>query len=983
MFTDQAPRAGQNPAIHRPAYVEPRRPAWRRTLAIVVILVVVGSLILSILTQPWGSTQLETTAIPLSALGWIAQILVSFMATLAALAELSGWNVRELFGTRPAGASAEAFPFHIIRDLDELLDHLLPDPTTPLLPDRSIPFLPRIADQLDDAFRQGGRVLVRGRSKTGKTREAVELLRRWWYTGPTVLLAKNHVGLYPPYPVPETLPIRNLVLFFDDVDRYCGDADAIKRLGRTIAFFADLCREPGELRVIATARQEPECWSKLDYDASTPPWDEFELLSLPALPVDGARRLIDHLAQFGRVTVEPAAGEDMAAKNDGTFLNLVLSFRSWLHEGLLHITSAQAAVFEGSLLATWRQRYERLLGVLPEIGPIYAAVNLLQALDMPLRPALIADLATEMSLSRAYHLLDGLFHAVQQKIALSPWLDWYRDPRRRRKGFVLGILFTLLALYGLFYALFCLAPASLQYDFFSGLADELWLQLLFVSPLLVLLAPPGLSLALHWRHWRQRRRVGNTLDQLLTTEVPLRESELRAYEGQFEGQGTSRAWPLSFFAGQSRNTAVERLAALRLAAFYWPQAEALRAAGDLAAARCLAGLAHRLAPAHPTPPFVLGRLWYDDGGFQHALAEFARSRVLNPNATAALALERMAWCFYQLKEFALAERAAGQALVLMPTLPAAHWARGLARLRQDRAESGLADCRQATRVAGALPPDLTPALEAALEATAIQSLTIEVRHLLQRAGAPPQRHATLWRGARWGLAVGMVLVLILAFLLGVPYLSRKLDENASFGLPLMNLLLRLYPRAPILVAQRGYAYYNLGDYEQATADCSEAIRLDPEYAVAYNNRGYAYCQLGDYEQAIADCSEAIRLDPEYAVAYRNRGAVYYDLGDYEQAIADYSEAIRLEPDLAAAYNNRGYAYRQLGDYEQAIADYSEAIRLDPEYAVAYNNRGAAYQALGNLAAARADWTRAIELLETQDQADAAEMVRGWLSVLGE
>lgn len=52
-------------------------------------------------------------------------------------------------------------------------------------------------------------------------------------------------------------------------------------------------------------------------------------------------------------------------------------------------------------------------------------------------------------------------------------------------------------------------------------------------------------------------------------------------------------------------------------------------------------------------------------------------------------------------------------------------------------------------------------------------------------------------------------------------------------------------------------------------------------AEAYYNRGVDYYQNGEYDQAIADFSEAIRLDPTMAMAYSNRGAVYLYKGDYD------------------------------------------------------------------------------------------------------
>ena len=47
-------------------------------------------------------------------------------------------------------------------------------------------------------------------------------------------------------------------------------------------------------------------------------------------------------------------------------------------------------------------------------------------------------------------------------------------------------------------------------------------------------------------------------------------------------------------------------------------------------------------------------------------------------------------------------------------------------------------------------------------------------------------------------------------------------------------------------------------------------------------------ELNDFEQAIADCTEAIRLDPCFAIAYYRRAYAYWRKGEYDQAIADYT-----------------------------------------------------------------------------------------------
>ena len=52
------------------------------------------------------------------------------------------------------------------------------------------------------------------------------------------------------------------------------------------------------------------------------------------------------------------------------------------------------------------------------------------------------------------------------------------------------------------------------------------------------------------------------------------------------------------------------------------------------------------------------------------------------------------------------------------------------------------------------------------------------------------------------------------------------------------------------------------DYDQAIADFDEAIALDPQDALAYANRGYAYYNLGDDDKAIADYERALELGLE-------------------------------------------------------------------------------------------------------------------------
>jgi len=125
------------------------------------------------------------------------------------------------------------------------------------------------------------------------------------------------------------------------------------------------------------------------------------------------------------------------------------------------------------------------------------------------------------------------------------------------------------------------------------------------------------------------------------------------------------------------------------------------------------------------------------------------------------------------------------------------------------------------------------------------------------------------------------------------------------------------------------SHHARGEFDEAIARYTEAIRLNPDAAAAYCNRGLAHCEIGEFEQTIADCAEAIRLDPNMASAYVNRGLAYYYEKAFDEAIADCAEAIRLNPDDAAAYTNRGLSHTAKREFGEAIADFEEALRIEP------------------------------------------------------
>jgi len=113
-------------------------------------------------------------------------------------------------------------------------------------------------------------------------------------------------------------------------------------------------------------------------------------------------------------------------------------------------------------------------------------------------------------------------------------------------------------------------------------------------------------------------------------------------------------------------------------------------------------------------------------------------------------------------------------------------------------------------------------------------------------------------------------------------------------------------------------------------------------SVDYYNRGKAYFDKGEHNQAISNFTKAIEINRVYAEAYYYRGNAYTAKDQYDRAILDYTKVLELKPTDAKAYYNRGVIYSKKSEYDRAISDYTRAIAINPRDAMAYNNRGVDY-----------------------------------------
>ncbi|KAJ9498785.1 hypothetical protein LTR99_007768 [Exophiala xenobiotica] len=93
--------------------------------------------------------------------------------------------------------------------------------------------------------------------------------------------------------------------------------------------------------------------------------------------------------------------------------------------------------------------------------------------------------------------------------------------------------------------------------------------------------------------------------------------------------------------------------------------------------------------------------------------------------------------------------------------------------------------------------------------------------------------------------------------------------------------------------------FKRGKYHDAVEAYSEALTIDPSNKVTnaklLGNRATARIRIKEFDEAKADCDQALKLDPTYTKARRLRAKATGESGDWEQAVKDYKALLEDNP----------------------------------------------------------------------------------------
>lgn len=124
--------------------------------------------------------------------------------------------------------------------------------------------------------------------------------------------------------------------------------------------------------------------------------------------------------------------------------------------------------------------------------------------------------------------------------------------------------------------------------------------------------------------------------------------------------------------------------------------------------------------------------------------------------------------------------------------------------------------------------------------------------------------------------------------LGLAWAERQ--RNLDTAVPMLERAARLKPEASPIIGSLGWAYFQVGRYDDAIRQLERAVELDPTNAVSNDHLGDAYWRSGRTLEASYQWERALGLDPAQARAERLRRKLVAGLPPQASDLVDASLA---------------------------------------------------------------------------------------------
>ncbi len=282
-----------------------------------------------------------------------------------------------------------------------------------------IPYIRRLPDEGYDKLREElfkmadqpnhARILIKGVTGIGKTREAIEFIKALDSRLPedeklTILIPRGDFDI--PQEIPDDLRLNNLLLFVNDL--HVKPLETKKGLSegndsfhaclvRVINYFDELCKGYSSFRVIAVTRSEPDNWERIH--PNDPFWETFKIIDLPLLHSDCVPQAVESISKsFPKLEVEKGVSSIISQRNNGTFGSIITFMGNEVTLGNERISRKTATEgFSGSYRAYWDKNvFQKMIAPHPEKAKVFEALDILAQGAIPFYINIVEDLSSRL-----------------------------------------------------------------------------------------------------------------------------------------------------------------------------------------------------------------------------------------------------------------------------------------------------------------------------------------------------------------------------------------------------------------------------------------------------------------------------------------------------------------------------------------------------------------------------------------------------------
>lgn len=164
-------------------------------------------------------------------------------------------------------------------------------------------------------------------------------------------------------------------------------------------------------------------------------------------------------------------------------------------------------------------------------------------------------------------------------------------------------------------------------------------------------------------------------------------------------------------------------------------------------------------------------------------------------------------------------------------------------------------------------------------------------------------------------------------------------EDYVLSIQYFNHVIKIKPYLHEPYLLRAIAKIQLGDFQSADQDCTDALKLNPFLSQAYYARGFARRRLEFLPEAIQDFTKALEFSPNNSYYLINRSEAYEQNKDYQSALNDLNQYKKLFPKKKSISFEEGRLYLSMKDTLKAEQCFDDFLKSDSASFIGWSARG--------------------------------------------